>query len=510
MIRTRITTISHLSWPTLVTPARLLVCIVLLGALLRFYRYSALSLWLDEGFTIYFSRLPWRTVLGLDGAYDVHPPLYYALVKSVSSIVPEVAAGRLLSVVAGTITIPVYYALVTRLAGAWVAVFSSLVLAISPLHIWYSQEARQYALVVLVVCISYLALIAFSQSLHPGWAVLYSASLIVALYIDYSSIYALVPEVLIVAVIIRQQGRRASLLVVAVGVAALAFLPWLPQLLSVAGNVSNSEQFVVRPVRVASSLLSISGLAEPLQGQSEPGGVLSGASTQVPTLALVLLYGVLVLGAPPAIVVGFLTMVRRFRLALLVMLCLLVGTIATAIIISLVYPGYVKRTVLSAVLGWALLIGAAPIATGLSAPLGTIARVSFAFCLAVSLVVIGTTYASADKQHWRELAADTATATQNASLPTSSFLLITYPTITETLLDVYQPHLAEVPHVRVDDGGSIPASVTGDATPHSILLAYIDVPGIEKLQNQLQALGYTRVSHNTYPGTLYLDTFLLP
>jgi uncharacterized membrane protein len=492
----------------LFTPARLLIIVVLIGGLLRFYRFAALSLWLDEGFTVYFSRLPWRTVLGLDGAYDVHPPLYYALVKSVSLVVPELIAGRLISVVAGIFTIPVLYALVARLAGAWAALLPSLVLAVSPLHIWYSQEARQYVLVVLLICTSYLALIAFDQTLQLRWALLYFGSLLVSLYIEYSAIYALIPQSLILAVIIRRHGRHALPLIGAIAGAILGFLPWFPQLQRAVGNVGSQERLVVTPVRVASSLLSIMGLAEPLQGQSEPGGVVSTVATQPPNSLL--LYAILLVGAVPAMMVGIVALTKISRLAAPVMLCLFAGTIATAIIISLVYPGYVKRAVLSAVLGWAILVGAAPFAIHLAPAIRAVGRASVVFCLAVSLVVLGITYTTADKQHWRELAADAATATQDSAVHGSDQLLLTYPTVTDTLLDVYEPHLLDTPYMRIDDGGKIPVLRTGAGGPQSIWFAYIEVPGIDGLQAQLQALGYSRVSHKAYPGTLYLDSYVLP
>src|SRR5262249_2030244 len=151
-------------------------------------------------------------------------------------------------------TILVVYALVSRLAGAWAALFAALLLAVSPLHIWYSQEARQYALVVLLICTSYLALIAFNQSLRPGLALLYFAFPLLSLYLEYSSIYALLPQVLSVAVIVRRYGRRAIPILLSVAGAVLGFLLWLPQLLKSAGNASDQAQYVVTPVRVASSL----------------------------------------------------------------------------------------------------------------------------------------------------------------------------------------------------------------------------------------------------------------
>lgn len=115
---------------------RAALAIVLFGGALRLYHFDSLSLWVDEGLTVAYARYPWPTVLGLHGAYDVHPPLYYAVVKLVTMLVPEVVAGRLVSVIAGTLTIAVLYALVSRLADPRVALGAALVLAVSPLHIW--------------------------------------------------------------------------------------------------------------------------------------------------------------------------------------------------------------------------------------------------------------------------------------------------------------------------------------------------------------------------------------
>src|SRR5215203_4783323 len=84
---------------SLLVPGRLVWLVVLIGAALRLYRYDALSLWVDEGLTVGFGRLPWDTVLGLHGAYETHPPLYFVLAKAAGLFAPELTAGRLVSVV---------------------------------------------------------------------------------------------------------------------------------------------------------------------------------------------------------------------------------------------------------------------------------------------------------------------------------------------------------------------------------------------------------------------------
>src|SRR5262245_43264298 len=83
--------------------------ITLVGGLLRLDPYTPLSLWFDEGVSIYLARLPWATILGEIDRYDTHPPLHPVALKLASLMLPELTAARLLSVVAGTLTIPVVY-----------------------------------------------------------------------------------------------------------------------------------------------------------------------------------------------------------------------------------------------------------------------------------------------------------------------------------------------------------------------------------------------------------------
>jgi len=168
-----------------------LIGIVALGAFLRLYRLGDRSLWLDEGLTIFHTRHPWPEVLGLQGWYVESPPLYYILTKATSLFVPEVAAGRVVSVVAGIATLLVVWALVREMVDSRTGLVAAFLLAIAPLHIWYSQEARQYAVVILAIALAYLSLFKVLRTGRLRWAVLYAAALWAAMYTDYSAIYSL-------------------------------------------------------------------------------------------------------------------------------------------------------------------------------------------------------------------------------------------------------------------------------------------------------------------------------
>jgi mannosyltransferase len=86
------------------------------------------------------------------------PPLYYVLAWGWSRIFGTGEVGlRALSAVLGTATISVAYAVacffISRRAGS----FAAVLVACSPLLVWYSQEARSYALLAFLSVLSALA-----------------------------------------------------------------------------------------------------------------------------------------------------------------------------------------------------------------------------------------------------------------------------------------------------------------------------------------------------------------
>ena len=185
------------------------------------------------------------------------------LAKVATLFAPELTAGRIVSVLAGVLTLPVLYALVRRLSNAWIALAASFVLAISPLHVWFSQEARQYLLTMLFVALSYLAVVAFYQTERRSWAVVYAASILLAMYSNYSAIYALIPQAFIVAWFVQSSARKYMPLVVALVAAVVGYLPWIPAWITA---IQQADPFRVNylgvsPDRVAAYSMSVAGLA---------------------------------------------------------------------------------------------------------------------------------------------------------------------------------------------------------------------------------------------------------
>ncbi len=131
---------------------------ILLGAGLRLHALQAHSLWFDEILTAMRSReeLGWL----LWGSPPVRfRPVSYVLTHFFLLLLGESDfIVRLPSVMEGVLSIAVMYKVGTALYGRIEGTIGALLLALSPFHICYSQEARFYALMLLLSLLTVLFL----------------------------------------------------------------------------------------------------------------------------------------------------------------------------------------------------------------------------------------------------------------------------------------------------------------------------------------------------------------
>jgi 4-amino-4-deoxy-L-arabinose transferase-like glycosyltransferase len=116
---------------------------------LRFHRLGQDSLWVDEYASLVTAKLPLAMIpAGALSGDAFEPPLYFWLLHlAIGLLGDSEAALRLLSAVTGAVTVPLVVLLIRALGqSAGVAILGGGLLALSPLHLWYSQEARPYAL----------------------------------------------------------------------------------------------------------------------------------------------------------------------------------------------------------------------------------------------------------------------------------------------------------------------------------------------------------------------------
>ena len=139
-----------------------LVGILALAGFLRLYHLSAQPLWVDEHFTIANLAVPWNRIVQVSASLNNAPPLYYIGLKFLHGVfnLPYSALSlRLPSVIAGVLSVYFLYLFVQRLQrfaelnpkGLSPAHIAAFLLAINPLHIWYSQDGRTFAIALLLL-----------------------------------------------------------------------------------------------------------------------------------------------------------------------------------------------------------------------------------------------------------------------------------------------------------------------------------------------------------------------
>ena len=78
---------------------------------------------------------------------DPHPPGYYMLLHAALRVGASDASARLPSAIVSIVSIGLLFALTCRLVNRQAAWLAGALLALSPLDIWYAQEARMYVFV---------------------------------------------------------------------------------------------------------------------------------------------------------------------------------------------------------------------------------------------------------------------------------------------------------------------------------------------------------------------------
>jgi hypothetical protein len=210
--------------------------ITALGAALRFSTLAVQSFWTDEAVTVVLVRQPFGKLLSNVPESESTPHLYYILAWLWTQLFGSGEAGlRSLSALIGTATIPVAYSAAARLVSPRAGLVVAALAAVNPLLVWFSQEARAYALLVLVAT---AALALFARLLErpttrtlAGWALLSA----LALATHYFALFVVAPQAIWLAWRHRRGPARRGVLV-ACSAVALAGAALLPLLVHQAGN----------------------------------------------------------------------------------------------------------------------------------------------------------------------------------------------------------------------------------------------------------------------------------
>ncbi|MBE9125737.1 MULTISPECIES: glycosyltransferase family 39 protein [unclassified Coleofasciculus] len=170
------------------------------------------------------------TIGSLIAEDPLQPPLYFAIGRFwVDGFGSSPTAIRSLSVLLSLLVFPCLYWLCQELFESplvgWIAI---ALFAISPFHVLYAQEARQYSLWTATILLSGAALLgAMRRQTRLSW-VIYAGTTILGFYTHLFSLFVTLGQGIYVAIAQRCRLNKITIAyLLASGAAFLGFLPWL-------------------------------------------------------------------------------------------------------------------------------------------------------------------------------------------------------------------------------------------------------------------------------------------
>lgn len=210
------------------------------GIILRFINLNQ-SLWLDEGINVLAAKnYSFIDLITQYARADFHPPGWFMILWAWTKIFgySEIAV-RIPSVIFGSLTIWIMYLIGKKIDSVKLGLFAALLLAVSPLHIYYSQEARMYALAALAVSINFLLWIKIIKSERVKLFFLVLSNIFVFLS-DYLA-YFIFPSQFIFLVIYKRELLKKWIITLVLAV--LSGLWWFPTFLGQfnVGSIASSN-----------------------------------------------------------------------------------------------------------------------------------------------------------------------------------------------------------------------------------------------------------------------------
>ena len=196
---------------------------------LRCFRLGEVELWFDESYSGLLSFFTPQDILRYARA-EVAPPLYYLTLGAWAGLFGHSeTALRALSVVTGSLTALVVYG-VARKTSVAAGLAAGMAVALSPLHVQYSRQARMYAMLLLLIsgaiaCL--LRALGHGRAARLRWWAAYALCSAAAIWTHYFAVFALSAGLFVVLGRGRPAQREFGLATAVTVLLSLPLVPWV-------------------------------------------------------------------------------------------------------------------------------------------------------------------------------------------------------------------------------------------------------------------------------------------
>jgi len=221
----------------------LLLFLFIFSLILRISWLNFESAWIDEAYSIQLSAKSIKEII-VGCINDQHPPLFYIILKFWMGNSLNVGKARLFSALIGSINILQVFLILKeiKIINLKSIIITCLYISISPMHIWYSQEARMYTLLLFFVLLSILIYIKLinnmcqhTQKTKNSLWILFILINIFSLYTHYSSIFIIIFEFIFFLYFIsikKIDFKKRNIGIFSFFAIGIAFFPWAPVLIN--------------------------------------------------------------------------------------------------------------------------------------------------------------------------------------------------------------------------------------------------------------------------------------
>jgi len=212
-----------------------LLIITIIALFLRLFMLGNQSLWLDEAFV--YSQIKtdsisevYSNVMANEGHIG---PLYHILNNLFCRLFGYSEwSFRMPSAIYGTIAVILVYIIARALKGNITALFSAVLMAFSPVHVWYSQEARMYSLWVMFILFAVFIFIKILKGKRQRLWILFTIFASLSIWTFLNSVFVFAALGLYLVIFIRRYKKEFCYYTLSVLVALACYYPGIAAILA--------------------------------------------------------------------------------------------------------------------------------------------------------------------------------------------------------------------------------------------------------------------------------------
>ena len=208
----------------------LLPAIILFAGILRLFRMEYTGLWADEIGQVQIAENTLIQTILQSVSHAASTPLDYVITHFALYVGRSEGILQMPAVIFGVLAVFVIYKIGQQMFDEKTGILASFLLAILPIHVYYSREVRFYSLATLFALLSlYFFIKAIERNTRRDW-IIFGVIQFLGLYSHYYllAITAIEGIWLLLEVVFRKLDRKVfTRFLVSAGTAVITFIPWI-------------------------------------------------------------------------------------------------------------------------------------------------------------------------------------------------------------------------------------------------------------------------------------------